>query len=106
VGRRFPNQGKRRWIRYSANAPVKVVSEAPNDPPVVDGRCIKISDGGLCLFAVANFATGTQISVDFVDPSLSLGKPARVRGIIRNRAVYLYGVECEPQAVAIPRLRE
>jgi hypothetical protein len=50
-----------------------------------------MSAGGICLFALANLAVGAQIDVEFVDPGC--GKPARVSGIVRNRLVYLYGVE-------------
>ncbi len=50
-----------------------------------------MSAGGICLFALAHFAIGSEIGVEFVDSYC--GPPIRVRGIVRNRLVYLYGVE-------------
>src|SRR5712692_1564159 len=88
-----PNEGKRRWARNKVNAPVRVLVEGLNDTLVIDGRCIKMSEGGMCFFAVANLVIGAQISLEFVSPSSS--KSGRVRGTIRNQAVYLYGVEYE-----------
>ena len=54
-------------------------------------RGTKMSAGGICLFALANLAVGAQIDVEFMDSDR--GTPARVSGIVRNRLVYLYGVE-------------
>lgn len=106
VKKRFTNPEKRRWERYDANARVRVLAEGGEDPLIIEGRCVKISDGGMCLFAVANFSPGTQISIDFVDQAHQSVTPAtRVRGTIRNRAVYLYGVEREAQGATGPRLR-
>ena len=50
-----------------------------------------MSAGGICLFALANLAIGAQIDVELVDSRY--GTPVRVSGIVRNRIVYLYGVE-------------
>lgn len=50
-----------------------------------------MSAGGVCVFALANIAIGTQIDVEFIDADS--GTPVRARGVVRNRSVYLYGVE-------------
>jgi hypothetical protein len=47
----------------------------------------------MCFFALGNLTPGSQISLEFVSPDS--GEPARVRGTVRNRTVYLYGVEYE-----------
>jgi PilZ domain len=88
-----PHQGRRRWKRHNSDVPVKVLVEGARDTLVIDARCTKISAGGMCFFALGNFTPGAQICLEFVDPHS--GEPARVRGTIRNRAVYLYGVEYE-----------
>jgi len=70
--------------------PITVVANL-TDAPAIPGRGTKISEGGMCLFAVANLAIGTQIYVELIDSQC--GSPVRVSGIVRNRVVYLYGVE-------------
>jgi len=50
-----------------------------------------MSEGGICLLDVADLPIGTQINVEFTTPRSR--ELVRVRGAIRNRAVYLYGVE-------------
>jgi len=55
------------------------------------GRGTTMSASGICLFALANLAIGAQIEVEFIDSHR--GTPIRVSGVVRNRLVYLYGVE-------------
>ena len=50
-----------------------------------------MSAGGICLFALANLVIGARIDIEFMDSSRD--KPIQVRGVVRNRVVYLYGVE-------------
>jgi hypothetical protein len=88
-----PHVGKRRWPRHKSDVPVKVLVEGSQDPLVIDGRCTKMSAGGMCFFALGNFTPGAQISLEFISPDS--GQPARVRGTVRSRTVYLYGVEYE-----------
>lgn len=71
--------------------PIRVVADDLTGMRVVLVRGTKISEGGVCLFALANLAIGDRIDVEFTDSDF--GTPIRVSGIIRNRAVYLYGVE-------------
>ncbi len=78
---------RRRWERHSLNASIRVVT----DTSVIDGRGVRMSEGGICLFALADLPIGTQVKVEFSTPRSR--KLIRVRGAIRNRAVYLYGVE-------------
>jgi hypothetical protein len=77
---------RRRWKRYSFNSPVRVVT----DSAVVDARCIRMSVGGIYLFAVADLPSGAEIKLEF---STQAGHRLSRSGIIRNRAIYLYGVE-------------
>jgi|ERR1700730_7681046 hypothetical protein len=82
---------RRRWKRRPFDAQIRVVVDHSADPTVVDGRGVHLSEGGICLFAAANFPLGSHVNVEFANPGND--EPVRVRGKVRNRAVYLYGVE-------------
>ncbi|MGC2185922.1 MAG: PilZ domain-containing protein [Terriglobales bacterium] len=92
---------RRRWERYPFDASVRVVvdhalpDQAPLDHSahrtVVDARGVHFSEGGLCLFAAANLPVGVHVKVEFKNPHTD--EPVRVLGKVRNRSVYLYGVE-------------
>ena len=78
---------RRRWKRYSFNLPVRVVT----DSAVVDARCIRMSVGGIYFFAAADLQSGAELTIEFTtEPS---GNLFSRRGIVRHRAIYLYGVE-------------
>jgi hypothetical protein len=47
----------------------------------------------MCFFAVGNFKPGVKVSVEFILPESH--RFERVRGTIRSRMIYLYGVEYE-----------
>jgi len=78
---------RRRWKRYSFNLPVRVVT----DSAVVAARCIRMSVGGIYLFAAADLPPGTEIKVEFTADVF--GNLFSRSGIVRHRAIYLYGVE-------------
>ena len=83
-------QDRRRWERFPFDASVRVVDHSADDA-TVDGRGVRLSEGGICLFAAANLPVGSDIDVEFQNPRTD--EPVRVRGKVRNRSVYLYGVE-------------
>ena len=87
---------RRRWERYPFDASVRVVVDQAKvnhsaGTTIVDARGVHFSEGGLCLFAAANLPVGSHIKVEFKNPHTD--EPVRVHGKIRNRSVYLYGVE-------------
>jgi hypothetical protein len=82
---------RRRWQRYPFDASVRVVVDHSAETTVVDGRGVHFSEGGICLFAAANLPVGSQVKVEFRTPNTD--EPVWVRGKVRNRSVYLYGVE-------------
>ena len=88
---RQPAGDKRRWERRPVDLPIRVVADDMTGAGVIAARGIKMSEGGICLFALANLAIGAQIDVELVDSHYVT--PVRVSGIVRNRVVYLYGVE-------------
>jgi hypothetical protein len=85
---------RRRWQRYPFKASLRVVVDHSVDKTVVNGRGVQFSEGGICLFAAANLPVGSQVNVEFKSPNGN--EPVRVRGKVRNRSVYLYGVEFLP----------
>ncbi|HEY6936080.1 MAG TPA: PilZ domain-containing protein [Terriglobales bacterium] len=78
---------RRRWRRHWLRAPVRIFSDAG----VIDGFGLRVSEGGMYLFAVADFDLGARIEIEFM--KLHSGEPSRRSGVVRNRMVYLYGVE-------------
>ena len=60
-------------------------------PAHLDGIGINLSDGGMCLFTIANLPVGTQLELEFLAPQAE--QPVRVSGKVRHRALYLYGIE-------------
>jgi hypothetical protein len=57
----------------------------------IDGYTINLSEGGLYLFAATNLQVESEIEVEFRPPGKN--KTVRIRGIVRRRALYLYGIE-------------
>jgi PilZ domain len=84
------NQERRRWRRHWLRAPVRILSDAG----AIDGFGLRVSEGGMYLFAVADLDVGTQVEVEFKKPHS--GEPSRCSGVVRNRVVYLYGLEFLP----------
>jgi hypothetical protein len=82
---------RRRWQRYPFKASVRVVVDQAPDKTVVNARGVHFSEGDICLFAAANLPVGSQVNVEFKNPNSN--EAVKVRGKVRNRSVYLYGVE-------------
>ena len=82
---------RRRWERHPFDGQLRVVVDHATDRTIVDARGVRLSEGGICLFAAANLPVGSHVKVEFNSPLTH--EPVRVRGKVRNRSVYLYGVE-------------
>ena len=78
---------RRRWKRHWLNAPIRVFT----DSAVIDGRSIRLSEGGIYLFALANLTPGEQIRIEYA--ASESDEPLSRSGVVRNRAIYLYGIE-------------
>ena len=78
---------RRRWKREWLNRSVRVLT------PTVEIRAygIKVSQGGMYLFAAANLPIGFEVTVEYEQPRSH--ELVRMAGTIRHRAVYLYGLE-------------
>jgi PilZ domain len=82
----------RRSPRQWLNTSVQVFA----GPAHFDGLGVNLSNGGMCLFTIANLPVGTQLEVEFVSPQSE--EPVRLPGKVRHRALYLYGIEFEGDA--------
>jgi PilZ domain len=78
---------RRRRKRQLLNTSVQVLAESVH----VDALGINLSDVGMCLFAIANLPVGSQLQIEFLPPRST--ELVRVSGIVRHRALYLYGIE-------------
>jgi hypothetical protein len=82
-----PKSERRRRTRQVLNTSVEVFTGSGR----MDAFGINVTDVGMCLFTAANLSLGSQIEVEFLPPRES--ERVRVSGIVRHRAVYLYGIE-------------
>jgi hypothetical protein len=57
----------------------------------VDGMTINVSEHGVYLFAATNLSVGTEIEIVYRPPGRK--KSICAHGIVRRRAVFLYGIE-------------
>ena len=85
----FPST--RRWPRHRLDVPVRVIVHTPERTKLYDGRGNELNEGGMAVTAGVELKVGREVAVEFTPPFTGL--PIRVRGIVRNRAGYRYGVE-------------
>ena len=83
---------RRRRKRQLWNTSVQVVTESAR----LEALGINLSDTGMCLFTMANLSLGAQIQVEFLPPRDK--EIVRVPAVVRYRALYLYGVEFQPDS--------
>lgn len=78
---------RRRQKRQLLNTSVQVFTGSTH----LDALGINLSDAGMCLFTIANLPVGSHIQLEYLP--LGSTEPVRVAGIVRHRALYLYGIE-------------
>jgi hypothetical protein len=78
---------RRRRKRQLLNTSVRVLSE--NGP--LEALGINISDVGMSLFTIANLEVDSRIQIELLMPQST--ERVQIAGMIRHRALYLYGVE-------------
>jgi hypothetical protein len=78
---------RRRWPRRGFNTPVQVFTSSERH----DGRGIKLSEGGMCVFTLSHLDLGSEVKLEFQPPSAQ--KTVQLSGTVRSRALYLYGIE-------------
>ena len=78
---------RRRRRRQLFNTSVRVFT----DSGAIEALGINISDVGMSLFSIANLEADSRIEIELLRPQST--EPTRIDGIVRHRALYLYGVE-------------
>jgi hypothetical protein len=81
----------RRWPRHRLDIPIRVIVHTPERTKLYDGRGNELNEGGMAVTAGVELDVGHEVAVEFTPPYT--GIPIRVRGIVRNRVGYRYGVE-------------
>jgi len=81
----------RRWPRLHLDVPIRVIVHGPGKTSVIVGRGNELNDGGMALTAGVELNLGDQTEIEFTPPYTGL--PIRIRGIVRNRTGYRYGME-------------
>ena len=86
-------RNRRRKERQLLNTSVQLFTGTTQ----VNGLGINVSDVGMCVFTLAHLAPGSTLELEFLPPNGN--EPIRVSGIIRHRALYLYGIEFLEDAI-------
>jgi hypothetical protein len=82
---------KRRWQRCHFAVPIRVTVENPQHATLENTRGWRMNGGGIAVYANRELGIGAQAEIEFTPPHFY---PAvRLRGVVRNRACNLYGVE-------------
>ena|ERR1700740_326401 len=81
----------RRWKRYQLDVPLRVIVHGPTKTRLLDGRGNELSEGGMALTAGVELKAGDEVEIEFTPPYS--GSPIRVKGSVRNRTGYRYGIE-------------
>jgi hypothetical protein len=85
--KRYFGPDRRRRRRQLLNTSVRVNSD--NGP--LEALGINISDVGMSLFTIANLEVDSRVQIELLMPEST--ERVSIDGIIRHRALYLYGVE-------------
>jgi hypothetical protein len=80
----------RRWPRFEADVPVRVIVRNEHKVVVIHGRGNELNEGGMAMFAGTELKPGDHVAVEFT-PAYS--PPIRVDARVCNRSGYTYGLE-------------
>ena len=82
---------RRRWRRFSLDVPIRIIVHTPSKTSVIVGRGNELSEGGMAVTAGVELRLGDETEIEFTPPYSD--SPIRIRGVVRNRAGYRYGME-------------
>lgn len=85
------NEELRRYPRYRVDIRLKVITGMATNGRAIFGRGSDISEGGMRLFVPAELAIGETITLELTLPYTE--QKLLVRGVLRNRMGFSYGVE-------------
>lgn len=78
---------RRRRKRQLFNSSVRVFSAKG----AIEALGVNISEVGMSLFTIAHLPLESQIEIELIPPGSA--EPVRMTGMVRHRALYLYGIE-------------
>ena len=81
----------RRWRRHRLDVPIRVIVHTESKTSVFQGRGNELSEGGMAVTAGVELRPGDETEIEFTPPYS--GVPIRIRGVVRNRSGYRYGME-------------
>lgn len=81
----------RRYKRHSIDVPIRVIVHRTSKTTVFMARGNELGEGGMALTAGVELKPGDETEIEFTPPYS--GMPIRIRGIVRNRSGYRYGME-------------
>ena len=81
----------RRWRRSHLTVPVQITIDESRNAIVINTRGSQMNGGGLAVRADTELTIGDEAEIKFTPPHFY--PFVRLRGVIRNRADDLYGVE-------------
>ena len=81
----------RRWPRLHLDVPIRVIVHGSSKTSVIVGRGNELNEGGMAVTAGVELRLGDQTEIEFTPPYSGL--PIRIRGVVRNRKGYRYGME-------------
>jgi hypothetical protein len=89
------NLAVRRHQRLRLDTPVCLIVDRPDRVLLVNARLRDVSDEGVAVFAGVELAIDSEVQIEYTPP-FNRG-PLRVRAVVRNRRVYIYGLEFLPR---------
>jgi hypothetical protein len=81
----------RRWPRYHLDVPIRVIVHTARKTTVIVGRGNELNEGGIAVTAGVELRLGDETEIEFTPPYSN--SPIRIRGVVRNRSGYRYGME-------------
>lgn len=95
----------RRWPRYRVDVPIRLIAYKGDRVSIISGRGSELNEGGMAVLAGIELASEDSVAIEFTSPYTC--QPIRVRGRVRNRDGYRYGVEflLETDQEDVARLR-
>jgi len=81
----------RRWPRYQLDVPIRLIVHTARKTSVIVGRGNELNEGGLAVTAGVELRLGDEAEIEFTPPYSN--SPIRIRGVVRNRSGYRYGME-------------
>jgi hypothetical protein len=82
--------GVRRWPRFEADVPIRVIVTNASRVLILDGRANALNEGGIAIFAGVELNPGDRVAVEFTPPYAG---PIRAEARICDRSGYVYGLE-------------